>query len=114
MRPIKFRAWDKPDHRYLQNVHWSSCFGYFTRDEDYAVEQYTGENDSNDVEIYEGDIIAVNDHPFGSPFNGNFAVAWNNHDLTWIAGDFRLTTFIPDITVIGNIHENPELLEADK
>ncbi|PWQ89356.1 hypothetical protein DKX15_14450, partial [Enterococcus faecium] len=38
-------------------------------------------------------------------------VGWNQHDLTWCAGDLLLARLKPYVRVIGNIYENSELLE---
>lgn len=35
-------------------------------------------------------------------------------DLTWCAGDLLLARLKPYVRVIGNIYENPELLEEVK
>lgn len=89
---------------------------------DCAVMQSTGLKDKNGVEIFEGDIVAVENHPFqrkednsaGMEIEGDYAVGWNQHDLTWCAGDLLLARLKPYVRVIGNIYENPELLEEVK
>lgn len=81
--------------------------------------QSTGLKDKNGVEIFEGDIIAVENHPFqrkedsgvGIEIEGNYVVGWNQHDLTWCAGDLLLARLKPYVRVIGNIYENSELLK---
>lgn len=84
--------------------------------------QSTGLKDKNGVEIFEGDIVAVENHPFqrkedssaGMEIEGDYAVGWNQHDLTWCAGDLLLARLKPYVRVIGNIYGNPELLEEVK
>ena len=85
----------------------------------YELMQSTGLKDKNGVEIFEGDIVAVENHPFqrkedssaGMEIEGDYVVGWNQHDLTWCAGDLLLARLKPYVRVIGNIYENSELLE---
>ena len=138
MRAIKFRAWKKADSRFIHSdwKHGRTSF-FDTVDQDFAheygpLEQFTGLLDKNGEEIYEGDFVRYQDyntrdkdwkvanvywmdwadwakvpflHPFGSPTSGK--------DME--DGRSSGTHFItpPNASeVIGNIHENPELLES--
>ncbi|MGH2238955.1 YopX family protein [Enterococcus faecalis] len=85
----------------------------------YVLMQSTGLKDKNGVEIFEGDIVSVRNHPFqktessvGIEIDGDYKVSWNEYDLTWCAGNLLLARIKPYVAVIGNIHENPELLEG--
>lgn len=120
----KFRAWDKNNKemiswRYLLNGY--NLRNVFMRPEMCGLEliQFTGLKDKNDVEIFEGDIVSVRNHPFqkteksgaGIEIDGDYAISWNEGDLTWCAGNLLLARLKPYVTVAGNIYENPELLD---
>ncbi|EGO2580068.1 DNA-packaging protein [Enterococcus faecalis] len=129
----KFRAWDKRENtmRDVAVLHFtkggkvnsieywktpSELKSYHVRN--LVLMQSTGLKDLNGVEIFEGDIVSVRNHPFqktessvGIEIDGDYKVSWNEYDLTWCAGNLLLARIKPYVTVIGNIHENPELLE---
>lgn len=75
-----------------------------------TVGQYTGVKDKNGKEIYEGDIIRF--------IEENCLVNYVEKDCAFrIEVDSRISTALrkvhsKDYEVIGNIHENSELLEA--
>lgn len=127
-REIKFRAWfvgwkkapgcvEEPARMVydIQNgggLGWQDGFVDYLDEEDYIVEQYTGLKDKNGREIYEGDIIcydAINYQVLWADFYAGFETKrlnspWNNEGLT--------LHFLASVgSVIGNIHENPELLK---
>ena len=87
--------------------------------------QYTGLKDRNNNEIYEGDILEIT----GNYNPGKYIVMWDDYRVAWwgksIKCDKRerqhdddyyqlLGSWQDEITeVIGNIYENPELLEVE-
>ena len=123
MREIKFRAWDeyskKMDYDPMIKVFgqkWYSVNDHFN-DSDILM-QYTGLKDKNGVEIYEGDVIKCEiQDKYKKNEPGIYIVKFDNEfrfsacekkdphglPLTW--GAFL------SIENIGNVYENPELLE---
>jgi len=92
--------------------------------EQYKIMQYTGLKDKNGTEIYFGDILGTsNDNSeydiWDYSEHGYTVVQENSHELGVIYSDWAMTCFRGDesvfaqefVKVIGNIYENPELLE---
>ena len=122
MREIKFRAWDLDNKKYEYDITIrpnNRLIGIeIFNNEMYpvefrgTVEQYTGLKDKNGKEIYEGDILQIDDHVLG-----DFKVVW--HNLGWgikrsVGYETLAVHKSENCTVIGNIHDNPELLEEEK
>jgi len=76
----------------------------------YPIMHYTGLKDKNGVEIYEGDIVNSN------YFKNATVVFWRYgwHFNTGKDNHHSFNTASHSFEVIGNIHENPELLEQPK
>ena len=116
MREIKFRAWDAEEKNF---IYFDALDGILSKcDETYRqrcvgkFEQFTGLHDKNGKEIYEGDLIKYgSDAPLEVIYRESCFCY--NQKSRYIS---RLQIFdnINKIEVIGNIHENPELLEVAK
>ncbi|WP_324722228.1 YopX family protein [Latilactobacillus curvatus] len=133
MREIKFRAWHKNRKTFLY-FYWAvdkfgrtfSILDNHVYDEftnEVELMQYTGLNDVNGVEIYEGDIVNVS-WPLSKLKGRNHAIGYSevkdghpvSEAIDWYEDVSRLLQTHDNggqITVVGNCFENPELLEAD-
>ena len=124
-RVLKFRAWDNKQKKMLYGVSIGTIKVWdenaplisheFSYSEDCIFEQYTGLTDKNGKEIYEGDIVTLNGE-------------WEEieHDdcsiVTFENGCFRVGdgyeneagSYLSDWRIIGNIHENPELVGGEE
>lgn len=104
MREIKFRAWHIVFRQMLTRDEWyhygpNLVHGELKSD-NCIIMQYTGLKDKNGKEIYEGDILGWDDKS-GCPW----VVIWETmfDHSTWGASH-------SEAEIIGNIYENPELI----
>ena len=140
MRKIKFKAWNKKTNKMDIGVHifingvgivWENKrkgfddFDCLSSTSDYILMQFIGIKDKDEKEIFEGDIIRFwlsrddedNPHPFSSPFrsfigeigfNDNFEIEIRNEVYE---GKKSCKKDLPKYEILGNIHENPDLLD---
>ena len=122
-REIKFRAWDIDNKKYeydiairpINRVIGIEIFNNEMYPVEFRgiVEQYTGLKDKNGKEIYEGDIVKGD--------MGVFEVKWYDLVAQFMFKPNMSMKYHPPFTstqlkvmeVIGNVHENPELLGGE-
>ena len=126
MREIKFRAWSKLLNKMLSHEDLNKTLKNLTKIEyiagiflplnsDVEVMQYIGLKDSNKNEIYEGDIVKIEDY-FGEDIIGRVIYDEATAGYVFHKGNernyFKMTLDLESYVyfVIGNIYENPELL----
>lgn len=133
MRTIKFRAWEKYDKDYAEEIgepgkmHFGDAWGenqevqekrtiviagiYHDSSwdwDDFTVMQFTGLQDKNGKEIYEGDIFQDEED---SVYN---AVEWDEFHCGWTTSQWFIGKDMHELErmeIIGNIYENPNLLK---
>jgi hypothetical protein len=126
MREIKFRAWDSNFGRWL-DVNGSVSPGVFWEHgrlvpiQDYIVlSQFTGLYDRDGKEIYEGDIVSWRSCIFASDVP-LAAVEWRQSHCAFRYSHSQASydgqiwdQELSHCEIIGNIYENPELLESQE
>ena len=137
MREIKFRVWNGELHEYRtigmnsgkQNLGMgfeaTEGIGSNTttiyRSVGDVLEQYTGLKDKNGVEIYENDVVQVRSHLYKDHIG---VIIWFQGVSSFCISDNTNKFNVPrplgiqmdgflSYEVIGNIHENAELLSDD-
>ncbi|MBO2724897.1 YopX family protein [Lactiplantibacillus plantarum] len=116
---IKFRVWDKEDKAYTANKYLfeivpdGKAFDLvsavdFDDSNGLVIEQYTGLKDVNGKDIYEGDILENRKYRSIVKFaSGKFLA-----DVVGTISRFDLIGETHGSKVIGNVHENAELLKG--
>lgn len=125
MREIKFRAWDKEKKMWTNWKCYDNMFyfmdkntGVWIRDDEFKrfiLLQYTGLKDKNGKGIYEGDIVNCKEYECCGEIVWDEDVPAFMFDVLEKNGDFYsewLNEYVDVIEIVGNIYENPELLES--
>lgn len=120
MREIKFRAWNGERMRAVWSIGWiDGEMDFITTPkfsepaEDCVLMQYTEMKDNKGVEIYEDDIVIVEIaiDSYREYFTGQVKM---NEGRWWVDNGrnaIPLWSEMREVAILGNIHENPELLK---
>lgn len=136
MREMKFRIWDKTWKKFYYGELLSSGFKHTMNPNGPVGEltdwmQFTGLKDKNGKEIYESDVVKYFDEEFDREIvgyiifkDGTYKIAlekegkrpyiecfrfWNDGMHDWYTME---NAELYNLEVIGNIHENKELVES--
>ena len=115
----KFRAWDRINEEMIENIWIALEYGWLMMSDNDALcererpeegqielEQYIGVKDKNGKEIYEGDILRSEEGEVG-------VVIWDEKYLMYDVDEYTNTSrkTLVKSEIIGNIHENKDLLK---
>ncbi len=123
-RVIKFRCWNAFSscmHDWGEMVEKNKIHLLNNENKSYVCEQFTGLTDKNGVEIYEGDILCAGNEKYkGVVFyqssNAQFLVDVFLNEKTVCRNEVkefmakRERAVKSECVVIGNVHQNPELI----
>jgi len=135
-REIKFRAWDNHLKEMTHNIHWLDSFNEYISKTKYTCLQFTGLKDKKGKEIYQGDICELvvdfdgyetehySQDSFHFKYTGVvcFMPSTGFHLKIYKSIDCEIDKLSKEFpkrknivqyrtTLIGNIHENKELLK---
>jgi hypothetical protein len=142
MRDIKFRVWNKTDKSFLDGtITPYNCICNVLSENSLIFQQYTGQDDIDDKEIYDGDLVSLHyaNQPDIPESLGLYEVFWKRsgfylkqHKHNWFSTSFgdpkrniNLLEDVPPYVIVdqlpltdfnicrveGNILENKDLLK---
>lgn len=131
---FRFRVWDTEKKEMIYGAEMAydymrlcpggkiieeNCFGDVLENKRYIVEQCTCLKDKNGRIIYEGDIVKRHSKYSEDEKDVVLQVEWNRKGARYITTDKKhdswiFSMFDYEYEILGNIHENPELLEEKK
>lgn len=125
MKELSYRVYDKTERWYIDRAFSIDQLGLcYVQDEDgywegadeerYIVERYTGLKDKNGKEVYEGDIVTLNgEWEVIEPEDCSIVTFENGCFRVGDGCENEAGSYLSDWRVIGNVHQNDDLLEEE-
>ncbi len=131
MKDLRFRAWDDLGNK-IEKFAWLDEYNHFNGEDltnthygnIISVEQFTGLHDKNGKMIFEGDIVKIcgnesySCESFSTDDEWEFTGKIVYESCMFLIGNkewmplYDTVEYELDVEIIGNINENPELLEV--
>lgn len=113
MREIKFRAWNHIVGRMSDCYTIEELFKQKVNFTNIILIQFTGLSDIDNTKIFFGDLVKLKSYSYQFYDREIWQVKWNNKyaAVEFDCGEY--TSLVPgthSFEIIGNIHQNPELL----
>lgn len=118
----RFRAWLKKDKEMIdvEEIHFNNgnldfigdAITWMCKNNDFVLMQSTGLTDKNGKEIFEGDILGTKDGLLNGVVKYSSSLGMWINTLIRYSNFERLCSIANSREVIGNVYENPELLEV--
>ena len=119
-RPLKFKVWNKKSNEWCGTIGLNETISHNELEydtDDLVFVQYTGLTDNNDAPIYEGDILKINYDVGGNVIgqvlyeadHGGYIFQWKRKGPNQNYNNLNCDVAFESV-IVGNILENPELL----
>ena len=126
MREIKFRAWSsgRKEMAEVENINFKGNAVYLISKylrlvanlDETELMQFTGQKDMNGKEVFEEDILKLENGGFGivqyNNLNCNYYIQLINFPFNLVVDFKKVFSYQSKVEIIGNKYENPELLEV--
>ena len=118
---FNFDMWDKKDKKYIKNVHKFFDLNECIENDNFILLQHTNKKDKNGNTLVEGNIVRETFYDENREISELLVVTWDEDKQAFglatngkPINDLYFTNYdckSDNIEIVGNIHENPDLLD---